>query len=171
MNDDHTCIPNSQLNNPMPTTPTSMPYYSDPIVAATHGTPPLTTSVSTAAAGPPSVSSRSFGESHNSNNTTIRDINNARDVKLGTNNDITDAGDVKIGTSKQTTFNQHTTNFIDCSNGSNKNNSARIHNDGTINFQSGNGNRNVKQSICNTNFNQHTTNFIVCFSDPLKPFV
>uniref|UniRef100_A0A914R0V6 Endonuclease/exonuclease/phosphatase domain-containing protein n=1 Tax=Panagrolaimus davidi TaxID=227884 RepID=A0A914R0V6_9BILA len=54
MNDDHTCIPNSQLNNPMPTTPTSMPYYSDP-TAATYGTPPLTTSVSTAAM--PSVSS------------------------------------------------------------------------------------------------------------------
>uniref|UniRef100_A0A914PVE6 Uncharacterized protein n=1 Tax=Panagrolaimus davidi TaxID=227884 RepID=A0A914PVE6_9BILA len=55
MNDDHYCIPNLQLDNPMPTTPTSMPYYSDPITAATYGTPPLTTSASTAAT--PSVSS------------------------------------------------------------------------------------------------------------------
>uniref|UniRef100_A0A914P359 RRM domain-containing protein n=1 Tax=Panagrolaimus davidi TaxID=227884 RepID=A0A914P359_9BILA len=56
MNDDHTCIPNLQLNIPMPTTPTSMPSYSDSTAAA-YGTPPLTTSVSTAAAGTPSVSS------------------------------------------------------------------------------------------------------------------
>uniref|UniRef100_A0A914PIH1 FLYWCH-type domain-containing protein n=1 Tax=Panagrolaimus davidi TaxID=227884 RepID=A0A914PIH1_9BILA len=44
-----TCIPNLQSNVPMPTAPTSMPYYSDPIAATT------TTSVSTAAT--PSVSS------------------------------------------------------------------------------------------------------------------
>uniref|UniRef100_A0A914PP50 FLYWCH-type domain-containing protein n=1 Tax=Panagrolaimus davidi TaxID=227884 RepID=A0A914PP50_9BILA len=53
-NFDHTCIPNLQSNIPMPTTPTSMPYYSDPITAA-YGTPPLTTSVSVAAT--PSISS------------------------------------------------------------------------------------------------------------------
>uniref|UniRef100_A0A914Q3D8 RRM domain-containing protein n=1 Tax=Panagrolaimus davidi TaxID=227884 RepID=A0A914Q3D8_9BILA len=53
MNDDYTCIP--QLNIPVPTTPTTMPYFSDPPAAAAYGAPPLTTSVSTAAT--PSVSS------------------------------------------------------------------------------------------------------------------
>uniref|UniRef100_A0A914P5L8 RRM domain-containing protein n=1 Tax=Panagrolaimus davidi TaxID=227884 RepID=A0A914P5L8_9BILA len=48
MNDDNTCIPNLQLTIPVPTTPVSMPYYSVS-TAATHGTPPLTTSVSDAA--------------------------------------------------------------------------------------------------------------------------
>uniref|UniRef100_A0A914Q323 RRM domain-containing protein n=1 Tax=Panagrolaimus davidi TaxID=227884 RepID=A0A914Q323_9BILA len=54
INDDHTCIPNLQLNIPRPKIPTTMPYYSDPTAAA-YGAPPLTTSVSTAAT--PSVSS------------------------------------------------------------------------------------------------------------------
>uniref|UniRef100_A0AC35FCD4 FLYWCH-type domain-containing protein n=1 Tax=Panagrolaimus sp. PS1159 TaxID=55785 RepID=A0AC35FCD4_9BILA len=58
-NFDHTCIPNLQSTIPMPTTPTSMPYYSDP-TAAVYGTPPLTTSVSTTAT--PSVSSLNDSE-------------------------------------------------------------------------------------------------------------
>jgi RNA recognition motif-containing protein len=42
---------------PMATTPTTMPYYTDPTAAAAYGAPPLTTPVSAAAAGTPSVSS------------------------------------------------------------------------------------------------------------------
>uniref|UniRef100_A0A914Q9C6 Uncharacterized protein n=1 Tax=Panagrolaimus davidi TaxID=227884 RepID=A0A914Q9C6_9BILA len=53
MNDDHACISNLQLDIPVPTTPTSMPYYSVSTAAA-YSTPPLTTSVSTAAT--PSIS-------------------------------------------------------------------------------------------------------------------
>uniref|UniRef100_A0A914PD51 Uncharacterized protein n=1 Tax=Panagrolaimus davidi TaxID=227884 RepID=A0A914PD51_9BILA len=105
MNDDHTFIP--QLNNPMPTTPTTpttMPYYSDPVVAATHGTPSLTTSVSVAAT--PSVSSRSFGESHN--NSTQQTVGDGTTFEIGT------ARDHVKQSIKQTTFNQHTTNFIVC---------------------------------------------------------
>uniref|UniRef100_A0A914NZJ1 C2H2-type domain-containing protein n=1 Tax=Panagrolaimus davidi TaxID=227884 RepID=A0A914NZJ1_9BILA len=100
MNDDHNCIPNLQLNNPMTTTPTSMSYYSDPIVA-THGTPPLTTSVSVAAT--PSVSSRSIGESHK-NDSSYNNKNNIYRVK----------GARDVGTINQTNFNQNTTNFIIC---------------------------------------------------------
>uniref|UniRef100_A0A914Q9E9 RRM domain-containing protein n=1 Tax=Panagrolaimus davidi TaxID=227884 RepID=A0A914Q9E9_9BILA len=51
-NSDHTCIPHLQSTIPMSTTPTSMPYYSDPTAAASDA---LTTSVSAAAT--PSVSS------------------------------------------------------------------------------------------------------------------
>uniref|UniRef100_A0AC35EZ40 Uncharacterized protein n=1 Tax=Panagrolaimus sp. PS1159 TaxID=55785 RepID=A0AC35EZ40_9BILA len=54
-NSNRTCIPYLQSTIPMPTTPTSMPYYSDPIAAAAYSTPPLTTSVSVAAT--PSMSS------------------------------------------------------------------------------------------------------------------
>uniref|UniRef100_A0A914QDL9 RRM domain-containing protein n=1 Tax=Panagrolaimus davidi TaxID=227884 RepID=A0A914QDL9_9BILA len=61
MNDDHTCIPNLQLDIPVPTTPTLMPYYSDPITAA-YGTPPLTTSVSVSAT--PSISSLINSKDH-----------------------------------------------------------------------------------------------------------
>uniref|UniRef100_A0AC35ESS3 RRM domain-containing protein n=1 Tax=Panagrolaimus sp. PS1159 TaxID=55785 RepID=A0AC35ESS3_9BILA len=56
MNDDHACIPNLQLNIPRPTTPTSMPYYSDSTATA-YDAPPLTTSVPVAAAETPSISS------------------------------------------------------------------------------------------------------------------
>uniref|UniRef100_A0A914PF04 RRM domain-containing protein n=1 Tax=Panagrolaimus davidi TaxID=227884 RepID=A0A914PF04_9BILA len=58
MNNDHTCIPNLQLNIPLPTTPTTMPYYSNP-AAATYGAPPGTPYVVCwgETAGTPSVSS------------------------------------------------------------------------------------------------------------------
>uniref|UniRef100_A0A914PLV6 Uncharacterized protein n=1 Tax=Panagrolaimus davidi TaxID=227884 RepID=A0A914PLV6_9BILA len=42
-NDDHTCIPNLQSTIPMPTTPTSMPYYSNPIAYDKKPIAPTTT--------------------------------------------------------------------------------------------------------------------------------
>uniref|UniRef100_A0A914P0E9 Uncharacterized protein n=1 Tax=Panagrolaimus davidi TaxID=227884 RepID=A0A914P0E9_9BILA len=70
MNDDHTCIPNLQSTIPIPTTPTSMPYYSDPTAAAAYGAPPLTTSVSVAAT--PSVSSVINSEIYSTNDAIDR---------------------------------------------------------------------------------------------------
>uniref|UniRef100_A0AC35GI44 Uncharacterized protein n=1 Tax=Panagrolaimus sp. PS1159 TaxID=55785 RepID=A0AC35GI44_9BILA len=114
---------NDAIENP--TTPRSMPYYSDPTAAA-YGTSPLTSTND--------AIDRSNRSKNNRKNTAVRDISNTRDVKLGTVGDITDAGDVKvttvrdiinardvkIGSNKQTTFNEHTTNFIVCFSDSSK---------------------------------------------------
>uniref|UniRef100_A0A914PH92 FLYWCH-type domain-containing protein n=1 Tax=Panagrolaimus davidi TaxID=227884 RepID=A0A914PH92_9BILA len=80
-NDGHNCIPNLQSNIPMPTTPSSMPYYSDSTAAAAYGTPPLTNSVSVAAT--PSVSS--LIESENPNmlkaRVSVGNLNASRDSR------------------------------------------------------------------------------------------
>uniref|UniRef100_A0A914P3M9 C2H2-type domain-containing protein n=1 Tax=Panagrolaimus davidi TaxID=227884 RepID=A0A914P3M9_9BILA len=89
-------------------------------------------------------------------------IKNSNKIHKAINNT---AGKDAVQTINQPTFNQHTTNFIDRSNGSNKKISAN-----TIKIKNKRGNvKHVKQSNKQTNFNQHTTNFIVCYLDPSKP--
>uniref|UniRef100_A0A914Q4A1 FLYWCH-type domain-containing protein n=1 Tax=Panagrolaimus davidi TaxID=227884 RepID=A0A914Q4A1_9BILA len=178
----HTCIPNLQSNIPMPTTPTSMPYYSDP-TAATHGTPPLTTSVSVAAT--PSISSLINSEDPNMLKARVSDGNLnevcvSREMLCNENSpilsDSTDAHEMSkdycngeiVDEEKQpytydkkpvtptTTTSTTSGGFYD----SNKNKISSI----TIR-KNGGDICGIKQTI----FNQHTTNFTVCFSDSSKP--